>query len=212
MFITFEGPDGSGKTTQIKMLADYLTARGHDVVLTREPGGTPTAEKLRTLLITRDGGDWTPLSEVLLLYTARHEHIEKKIKPALANKKIVISDRFHDSTWAYQGYGHQMDHDIIQRVEDITIGDFQPDLTVILDLDVKKGLERTGVRFNDNEDDSDQTEDRFERLPIEFHERLRTGFLDRAQADTQRCRIISADQGINAVHQSIIREVDNVLT
>lgn len=212
MFITFEGPDGSGKTTQIKMLADYLTAKGHDVVLTREPGGTPTAEKLRTLLITRDGGDWTPLSEVLLLYTARHEHIDKKIKPALAAQKIVISDRFHDSTWAYQGYGHQMDHDAIQRIEDITLGGFQPDLTIILDIDVKKGLERTGVRFTQNEDNSANTEDRFERLPIEFHERLRTGFLNRAQADTKRCRVISADQAIENVHTSIISEVDNVLT
>ena len=157
MFITFEGGEGSGKTTQIQLLKEFFESKGRDVITTREPGGTVEAEKIRELLVQRDGGDWTPTAEALLFFTARHMHVETKIKPALDAGKIVICDRFTDSTIAYQGYGHQFDLDILNNIKQVSIGDFQPDKTFILDIDVREGLTRAGKRMEGDIDGS--TED-----------------------------------------------------
>lgn len=190
IFITLEGGEGSGKTTQIKRLAAFLKERGHDVVTTREPGGTPEAEKIRDLLVRRDGGDWTPLAECLLLFAARAQHVDTLIKPALAAGRIVISDRFADSSRAYQSYGHGMPLDTVERVNDVALGGFAPDLTFILDIPVTTGLDRAGKRLSAAE----SAEDKYENLALDFHERLRAGFLDIAARQPERCVVVNADR------------------
>ena len=135
LFITFEGGEGSGKTTQINRLADALTQNKHRVQTTREPGGTPEAEKIRDFLVQREGGNWSPMAEALLLFAAREMHYNAIIKPALDDGKVVICDRFTDSTRAYQGYGHGMDLDKLEQLKTITLGDLEPDITFILDVD-----------------------------------------------------------------------------
>jgi dTMP kinase len=202
MFITFEGGEGSGKTTQIELLKKAFESRGHDVVTTREPGGTPEAEKIRDLLVQRDGGAWTPLAEAMLFFTARHMHVETKIKPALAEGKIVVCDRFTDSTIAYQGYGHGFDLDILNQVKKLSIGDFEPNKTFILDIPVKDGLARAGKRMEG--EDSGDTEDRFERMKIDFHENLRQGYLSIARDNPERCIVIDAALSVDDVHAAIL--------
>lgn len=199
MFITFEGGEGAGKTTQIKRLAEYLTAKGHEVITTREPGGTPEAEKIRNLIVQRDGGNWTPMAEVLLVFAAREMHVKDLIQPALDAGKIVICDRFYDSTWAYQGYGHGMDLKVIETIQKQVLGDFEPDFTFILDLPVEEGLRRSGQQLKVE----DSTEDRFENLNLEFHNRLRQGFLDIAAKNNPRCKIINALQTIEEISAEI---------
>ena len=137
LFITLEGGEGSGKTTQIEKLAATLKKQGQEGVTTREPGGTPEAEKIRELLVNRDGGNWSPIAEILLFFAARVTHVEKLIKPALTEGKIVICDRFTDSTRAYQSYGHNIDPDLIESFVQLSLGGFEPDLTFILDLDLE---------------------------------------------------------------------------
>jgi len=207
MFITFEGGEGSGKTTQIQLLKHALEKQGTSVVITREPGGTIEAEKIRELLVQREGGDWTPTAEALLFFTARHMHVETKIKPALSDGKIVICDRFTDSTIAYQGYGHQFDLAILNKIKHVSIGDFQPDKTFILDIDVKDGLMRAGKRMEGDNDGS--TEDRFERMKIEFHENLRRGYLTIAEQNPERCVVINALQSIESVHSDILSAINS---
>ncbi len=200
LFITLEGGEGSGKTTQIKRMQAALEKAGRHVVVTREPGGTPEAEKIRALLVQRDGGQWTPMAECLLLFAARTMHVETLIKPALAEGKIVISDRFTDSTRAYQGYGHGMDFNKIESLNKIAIDGFKPDLTFILDLPVRTGLARAGKRMNRD----GSAEDRFERLEIGFHEQMRQGYLDVAKHDPDRCVVVDAEQGIDDVTAAIM--------
>ncbi len=180
VFISFEGGEGAGKTTQINYLTSSLEDKGYEVVVTREPGGCPEAENIRNLLVQRDGGQWNAMAEVLLLFAARSMHIEKVIKPALSQGKIVISDRFTDSTIAYQGYGRGVDIDKIKEIESISINSFSPDLTFILDIDPRAGLERSNARLSGE----GSTEDRFERMDIEFHEKMRAGFLAIASNDS----------------------------
>ncbi len=211
LFITFEGGEGSGKTTQINRLSDFLAKQGYGVITTREPGGTPEGESIRDVLVQREGGNWLPMPEVLLLYAARYMHVEKVIKPAMAEGNIVISDRFADSTLAYQGYGHGLPNDSIKAVEAITIGSFKPDLTYILDIDAKTGLLRSKKHLA-SQKGYEQTEDRFERMEVKFHERLRQGFLSIAKADPVRCRVINSNQDIDAVSKSIKDSVSLFLT
>ena len=202
-FITFEGGEGAGKTTQIKLLAEHLTRQGHEVVTTREPGGTPEAEKIRDLLVQKDGGNWDPLSECLLFFTARRMHVETLIKPALSAGKTVISDRFFDSTIAYQGYGHGFDLAQIAKVQEISIGDFKPDLTFLLDLPVEDGLRRSKKRLSEAE----SGEDKFENLDLSFHQKLRDGFLQMAQHEPDRFRVIDATRIINEIKESILKAI-----
>ena len=198
-FITFEGGEGAGKTTQISLLSQKLQDEGYDVVTTREPGGVPEAEKIRDLLVQKDGGQWDPLSECLLFFTARRMHVETLIKPALKSGKIVISDRFTDSTIAYQGYGHGFDLKLIEQTRQLAIGDFAPDRTILLDLPVEKGLERSKARL----EDVNSGEDKFENLKIDFHKRLRAGFLTLAENEPHRFCVIDANQDIETIANNI---------
>lgn len=203
IFITLEGGEGAGKTTQIRMLATALQQQGYQVLVTREPGGTPEAEKIRDFLVKRDGGNWTPMAECLLLFAARQMHVEHLIKPALADGKIVISDRFADSTRAYQSFGHGLPLDTIEEINRLALGDFAPDLTFILDLPVPEGLARAGERLSA----ASSQEDRFERLGRDFHERLRQGFLTIARRDAERCRVIDATRGIEEIARDMLSQV-----
>ena len=211
LFISFEGGEGSGKTTQINRLAEKLTARKYNVITTREPGGTPEAEKIRDLLVQRTGGDWNPMAECLLLYAARAMHIEQVIWPALEKGKIVITDRFFDSTFAYQGYGREFPLEYIKQLNDLVIGGFKPDVTFILDLSPDKGLARSTRRLAAENMQLRQTEDRFENIDVDFHERLRQGFLEIAQKEPSRCQIIDAAQDVDAIaakiEESVLRKL-----
>lgn len=207
IFITLEGGEGSGKSTQIRLLAESLTAQGHDVVITREPGGTPEAEKIRSFLVNRDGGNWTPMAECLLLYAARQMHVENLIKPALAEGKIVISDRFADSTRAYQSYGHGLPLKTIEELNTLSLGDFGPDMTFILDLPVDIGLARSGKRLIA----AQSQEDRFENLGSPFHERLRQGYLEIAKRDSKRCTVIDATRTIEQIAADLSSRVKEKL-
>lgn len=207
LFITFEGGEGTGKTTQSRLLKDYFTAQGREVILTREPGGTPEGEKIRNLLVQRDGGDWTAMAECLLFFAARHMHVEKVIAPALAAGKIVICDRFTDSTIAYQGYGHGFDRKKLEQISKITLDSFSPDLTFLLDLDPFLGLKRS-LGQNQESTGLQQTEDRFEQLELEFHEKLRKGFIDIAKANPKRVRIIPAEEPASQVHSKILEIIE----
>jgi dTMP kinase len=194
-FITLEGGEGAGKSTQVKRLAAALTAKGITVVTTREPGGSPGAEEIRALLVNGAPGRWDALTETLLVYAARADHIKHTIGPALLADKWVISDRFTDSTYAYQGAGRGLARETIRRIDAVVLDDFSPDFTLILDLDVETGLARAGKRG--------PAESRFENFGRDFHDRLRQGFLDIARRYPGRCVVIDAMQDEDAVAAAI---------
>ena len=147
LFISFEGGEGSGKTTQIRRLEEWFRHQGRDVVVTREPGGSPGAEEIRNLLLTGDPGRWDAVTEAFLMFASRRDHVERTIRPALADGKVVLCDRFADSSVAYQGYGHGLGAEYIRNLWALAIGDFKPDLTLIFDLPIEVGLGRAGARF-----------------------------------------------------------------
>ncbi len=190
-FISFEGGEGAGKTTQIRRLAERLSPRLAELVLTREPGGSPGAEALRDLLVRGDADRWSALSETLILYAAREDHLERLIRPALARGAWVLTDRFADSTRAYQGAGGGADAAFISGLEQAILGATRPDLTLILDLPIEQGLSRALARGG--------AEERFERKGADFHARLRQGFLDIAQAEPDRCVVVDAAQAPDQV-------------
>ena len=182
-FITLEGGEGAGKTTQIQRLADTLRAAGIEVMTTREPGGTPGADALRSLVVTGDGDRWDSVSEALLMYTARRDHVLRRIRPALAAGTWVICDRFSDSTMAYQGYARGLGRDWVERLDALVLDGFKPDLSLFFDMPVAEGLKRAGTRGGP---------DRFEKLGIDFHETLRKAFLDIAAREPDRIAVIDA--------------------
>lgn len=198
-FITFEGGEGSGKSTQIRLLAEALTARGLAIATTREPGGSPGAEEIRALLVQGEPGRWGAVTEALLHTAARRDHLERMVWPALEAGTWVLCDRFFDSTMAYQGYGYGLGRPFVEALQRNALGEFQPDLTLILDLPVKMGLARAGARHGN--------EDRYERMDIGFHERLRLGFQDIALREPHRCALIDADRPIESVLGSVIDTV-----
>jgi len=185
-FITLEGGEGTGKSTLAAGLEEALGKRGIKVERTREPGGTPGAEMIRELLVNGPAERWTAMSEALLFFAARHDHVERRILPALAAGRWVISDRFFDSTTAYQGAAGGVDAQTLATLRQLVLGDFAPDLTLILDLDPEAGLARAGSRGTG--------EARFESKGLAFHQRLRQGFLDIAKAEPERCVMIDASQ------------------
>lgn len=211
LFITFEGGEGAGKTTQINRLAQSLTNAGYKVVTTREPGGTAEAEKIRNLLVQRDGGHWSPLSEALLLFAARSLHVERVINPAIADGSIVICDRFTDSTRAYQGHGHGLSLDTIEDLKQTVLGGLEPDLTFILDIESKAGLERSERRLASEALDIKQKEDRFESLDISFHEKLRQGFLTIAKDNPDRCIVFDASKDLDDIAAKILKTTQEKL-
>ena len=199
LFITFEGGEGSGKTTQIRLLKEAMEQMGKEVLLTREPGGSEGAEKIRPLLVSGNA-NWDALTEVLLFSAARRDHLVNKIWPALKEGKIVLCDRFADSTLAYQGYGRKDDKELQQKLIDLyqmIAGDFRPDLTFILDIDPEIGLKRSCDRLGNNER-------RFEDMDIQFHKNLRQAFLKIAQQDNQRCHVIQTNRSVEEIHQDIM--------
>ncbi|MFD2234005.1 dTMP kinase [Phaeospirillum tilakii] len=199
-FITFEGGEGGGKSTQTALLAEALRARGLEVVTTREPGGSPGAEAIRALLVSGDTGRWDGVTEALLHFAARRDHLRATVWPALERGAWVISDRFADSTLAYQGFGHGLDPELIGTLYRLAVGRFAPDLTLILDLPVEDGLRRAGHRGGG--------EDRYERMGLDFHQRLRQGFLGIAAAQPRRCAVIDAAQPVAAVHRAVLETVE----
>jgi dTMP kinase len=198
-FITLEGGEGAGKSTQIARLADWLRARGREVVATREPGGSPGAEMIRKLLVEGPAERWDGPTEALLHYAARRDHLRSTVWPALTRGAWVISDRFADSTRAYQGYGHGLDLGTLARLHDVAIGNFQPDLTLILDLPIDTGLARAAARRG--------TETRYESLPRDFHERVHEGFLEIAKSEPRRCAVVDASRDIETISSAIARVV-----
>jgi dTMP kinase len=194
-FITFEGGEGAGKSTQLRLLADHLARSGHDVVQTREPGGSPAAEEIRTLLVTGGADRWSPLAETLLFYAARVEHWREVIEPALASGKTVLCDRFTDSTVAYQAYAGGLPRASIEQLHALVLPGVAPDLTLILDMPVEAGLVRAAARNG--------SENRFEAKGAAFHEKLRNGFLDIARREPARCVVIDAQGTIDDVQSRI---------
>jgi dTMP kinase len=197
-FITIEGGEGAGKSTQLGLLAAALERSGIAVRTTREPGGSPGAEAIRRLLLEGEGERWDAVSEALLLIAARRDHVSRVIGPSLRQGMWVVSDRFADSTIAYQGYGKGVPLDELRALHRIALGDFEPDLTVILDMPVELGLARAAAR---------SSADRFERLDHAFHERLRRGFREIAAASPVRCALIDASGDPQAVHRTVLAEV-----
>ncbi len=189
-FITFEGGEGAGKSTQIKRLAAAIEKTGLTVTVTREPGGSRGAETIRAMLLDPDA-EWDPPTEALLHFAARADHYTTKIAPALKEGAWVLCDRFADSTRAYQGYGLGLDMGAIETLYEIALDDFVPDLTIILDIPVETGVERMIERGADP--------DRYEKMDTAFHERLRQGFLEIAKQDPDRCAVIDANNDIDTV-------------
>lgn len=198
MFITFEGIDGSGKSTQARRLADHLRTQGTDVVLTREPGGAPGAEDIRRLLVEGDPGRWSAETEILLFTAARRDHLECTIRPALARGATVISDRFADSTRVYQGAVRSTLRNTVDALHDLMIG-IEPDLTFVLDTDPDTALSRGLARRSG--------EDRFEDMGVQFQRDLREGFRDLAKGSPARCILIDGDRPVASVAADIARHM-----
>ncbi len=194
-FITLEGGEGSGKSTQVRRLAAALQAKGMSILTTREPGGSPGAEEIRTLLVNGAPGRWDALTETLLVYAARADHVVRTIGPALLAETWVICDRFTDSTYAYQGAGRGLARETIRRIDSVVLDDFKPDFTLMLDIDVETGLKRAGARGG--------AESRFENFDRDFHERLRQAFIEIAKRHPDRCALIDAAQGEDDVAAAI---------
>lgn len=194
-FITFEGIEGSGKTTQINLLAEYLKDKGYDVLVSREPGGTPLGEKIRHLLLDPQYSSMDYRTEILLYAADRAQHVKEKIKPALKKGKIVISDRFADSNLAYQAAGRGLDYEIVYQINDWIIDSTWPDLTFILDIDIKEGLKRARAQSFDAEGD------RLEREVDDFHQRVRDAYLK--MAEKERFALVNAGESIKQVQKNI---------
>lgn len=194
-FITLEGGEGAGKSTQAKLLAEKLEQRGHEVLLTREPGGSDGAEAIRQLLVEGDTDRWTPLTETLLHFAARADHLARTVRPALEAGKWVICDRFIDSTMAYQGMTQGLGLDPIHRLSALVIGDDMPALTLVLDLPIEMGLSRAKGRAG--------KEDRYERMGLDFHQRLRSAFQTLTQAYPERCMLVDAAFDVDMVAAQI---------
>lgn len=208
-FITFEGGEGTGKSTQVAKLAGYLTSLGYDVITTKEPGGTEIGTEIRRLLVCGDKDKMDATAEALLYYADRHIHLTQKIWPALAEGKIVISDRFADSTLAYQcyGYNQRIKREVLDQLYQIAVGDFKPDLTLILDIDPQKGLARSYAKASTCQ----EKELRFESRELQFHQNLRQGFKDIASCEPQRCIVLDADKTIDELHNDIISTIKEKL-
>ena len=209
VFITLEGGDGTGKSTQIKMLCQSLIASGLDVIMTREPGGTPQAERIRNFILQRDAGNFDALTEAMLMFAARREHLVDKIWPAMERGQWVISDRFADSTRAFQGFGHGLEMDKIEKLYDLVADDFKPDLTFIFDIDPQVGLSRSMKHMATTNNKTESTEDRFELMGLEFHTRLRQGFLQIAKDNPDRCVLIDASQSISKIHSQLVKVISD---
>lgn len=206
-FMTFEGIEGCGKSTHVTLLAQALQARGLSVVATREPGGTEIGQTLRQILLHSSVTPLAKGTELLLMLADRAQHVQDVILPGLRDGKVVISDRFVDSTVAYQGYGRGIERDLLARLNGFACGDCLPTLTILLDLPVDEGLRRAGKRRGANE-----AVDHFEAESVAFHQRVREGFLSVARAEPQRVHVVDSRRPLEEIHQEIVEVVQTRLT
>lgn len=205
-FITFEGGDGTGKTTQLKALESHLRGKRRSCVSTREPGGTSLGKLIRQVLLEVGKQPIASPTELFLYLADRAQHVQEVILPAIDGGKIVLCDRYTDSTLAYQGYGRGIDLDLLRQLNDFANRGVKPDLTLLLDCPVELGLSRTAQRQS-NAGSARSREDRFEREKVEFHEKVRAGFLAMARAEPERFRIIDASRSV----EQVSREIQNVI-
>ena len=200
-FIVLDGPDGCGKTTQVELLHEELAKQGHEVMVTREPGGTPIGEKIRAILLDPANREMTARTELFLYMACRSQLVEEVIAPAIANGVIVLCDRFLSSTVAYQGYGGELGPESVRDIGDFCIGPVRPHLSVFLDVDFATSVARRG----------DRPADRIEQREPDYHERVRNGFLEQARTDPTHCKVVDARRSTNEVHQEILELLPNVL-
>ncbi len=208
MFVTFEGPEGSGKSTQISLVADFLIRRGYEVLCTREPGGTPIGDQIRQVLHDVGNTDMVARAEILLYSASRAQLVEQLILPHLAKGGIVLCDRYADSTYAYQGYGRQLDLEALRLITRFATQGLKPDLTIYLDVDVVEGLRR---KFAANTTGQGEW-NRMDRLDLEFYQRVRAGYLEMAQTEPERWLIVDASAPVEQIHQMICRRLEQVLS
>lgn len=201
-FITFEGGEGAGKSSNMALAQRLLEERGIECVITREPGGTDTAERIREVLLTPSSETMSQMTELLLMFAARAQHLEQKIKPALARGAWVLCDRFTESTYAYQGYGRQLGTEAISVLENLVQDSLRPDLTLLFDVPVEIGMARAGKRGE---------LDRIESEQQDFFERIRDGFLQQARQASQRWRVIDASRELDNVQQQLTRVLSDWL-
>jgi len=199
LFISFEGIEGSGKSTQAKILYDFLKQKEYPVILTREPGGTAIGNDIRQILIDKKNNQIQPLTELLLNFASRIEHLQQVILPALKNKQIVITDRFYDSTLAYQGFAMGIEIETIEKMHQLMINSIQPDITFLCDMDVEVAFQRIKSRSDNN---------RYEELSFDFHNKVRNGFLEIAKNNAGRIKIINANNDVSKVAEQVIEYLD----
>jgi len=201
IFITFEGPEGCGKSTHSKLACEYLKNKGYDCVYTREPGGTKLGERIRQVLLHSDGIEISDLAELFLFEAARSQIVAELIKPSLAKKKIVICDRFSDATFSYQGYGGKIPMEEIKVLDRVATASLKPDATILLDIDTETGLKRAKPKGAD----------RMEAKDVAYHKRVRSGYLKLARADPSRIKVIKVTGPIDDTQEQVRREVDLVI-
>lgn len=199
LFITLEGADGCGKTTQLNLLKEYLTSRGYEIVVTREPGGKGLGEKLREILLNYDG-EVSDRCEAFLYLADRAQNIDTIIKPAINSGKIVLCDRHTDSSVAYQGYGREQNIENINMLNELAVNGVHPDLTIVFDIDTETSMARVGAE-----------KDRLESAGIEFHKRVRNGYLEIAKKNPQRIKVVDASQTIEDVQRDVIKIIEGIL-
>lgn len=209
MFITFEGIEGSGKTTQIKLLAEHLEKSDRQVTLTREPGGTPIGDQIRQILLDSKNNEMVHACEVLLYYAARAQHMQQKVWPQLENGHVVLCDRFVDATVAYQGYARGVDLKVLQELNNYVLQGFHAQLSLLFDMPVETGLGRAKKRAASLA--QADKEDRFENEMLDFHKKVRQGYLDIAKKEPERFVVVDATLGIEELHQKIVKIVDSKL-
>ena len=207
MFITFEGPEGSGKTTQMELLRDYLEEKGYSVLATREPGGTSIGDQIRAILLDPRNTEILPASEALLFSAARAQIVHQVIRPYLQQGGIVLCDRYADSTLVYQGYGHGLDLEMLHTITALATGGLKPDLTIYLDIDVEEGLRRKLAAH-----EAERTEwNRLDQQELDFHRRVREGYLEMAAKEPERWLVIDATQSVEAIQAAIRGKVEEKL-
>jgi len=207
-FITFEGIEGSGKTTQIRYLVEYFEKQGQPCVTTREPGGTTIGNKIRSILLDPESKGMDPTTELLLYMADRAQHIQFLVKPAMAAGKMVLCDRYFDATVVYQGYARGLNVDLIKKLHQILLNDLKPDVTILLDLPPQVGLKRAWKQLNNGQRSDDES--RFEEEKLKFHQRVRAGYLELAQLEPDRFHIIDAALDEQQVRNNILKIIDSI--
>lgn len=207
LFITFEGPEGSGKSTQARQLKETLEKRGYPVVLTREPGGTPVGDAIREILLNPDFSSMEPLAELFLYEASRNQHVNEVIRPALERDTIVLSDRYQDASIVYQGVARNLDPDLVNSLNELATEALNPDLTFILDVETQNGLKQA----RGTDDKYDCKGDRIEQESSEFHETVRQAYRELSEQEPERCKLIPRSGDVNEVHEVILDHVENLL-